>query len=633
MASVGNALPIHQRFPFEGAKSEPPAAFSYPSGPALRHFLPPVEGVLKPFESGQMGCSGRNPSIQGGADCPKNRFFWQGLVGLVLGVGLLGCRTNSQIALLELENRLLEDRIYQLEAQLAKQAQQLAACQQQMGVQVPAESRPVIPSSKGPIPSSSTSGSGLPAISGSAPGPGISPSPSYPSEAGGRNAQNSGVSPVDISLPHQSLPAGQMPKIFSLPGGQPAEQPLPTPGPQLNNPAPLGNASATLGNTSASPENTPGSLGNSSATPGNPPATDPANASAPASGNPPTPPTNSPSSGDRKGEDRPSSGSPAGGNISSQGRRPSSLSVGLSPAAVPGSAGAFASSGWRVGDWSSRVQQIQIIPALTGPYNSDGQPGDEGITVGLQPVDGQGGLVPAAAPISLVVIDPAISDDSARVARWDFSAEEIAGFTHQLPQGQPLRLVLVWPNGPPRHNRLHLFVRYMTADGRKLQADMPLQVDVEGRQIALLSRGGAVGRDSPQPPDGSASSAPEPLSSAAPFGQMPVGTHSWGSSVSGQLSSPAPFGQTPLAGARSISSMPGQPPGGNSGGAGSVNFHPPGPSGGGSVSGGAAPFRASSPTEGLGSDQAVAPSPIMPTTTLIPEFQRRRPRIPWQPTR
>jgi len=570
LASVGNALPIYCWFPLVGGEWGHPAAFPCPSRLALRHFTPPLEGVPKPSGSGRLHRSGKCLYIRGGVSVPKKGVLWKGIVGLVLWVGLLGCRTNPQVALLELENRLLEDRIYQLEAQLAKQTQQLAACRQQMGLPLPAESRAVIPS-KEAAPSGSTPGSGSPTMSHPAPGPGISPSPPPFSGAEGKNTQNKELSSVHVHLPQQSLPAGQMPKIFSAPAAQSAAQPGGPNGPLLNIPAGSGNTPASSGPSPGPPSNTP------------PP--EPANPPSSASGNPPGAAARFPSFGGSKEPEWPSSGSPATGNVSPEGQMPSSLSVGLSSAAVPGGPAALATTGWRVGEGSNRVQQIQIIPALTGPYNADGQPGDEGITVGLQPVDGRGGVVPAAAPISLVVIDPAIADDSARVARWDFSAEQIAGFTQNLPQGQPLRLVLVWPSGPPQHNRLHLFVRYVTADGRKLQADIPLQVDVAGRQIALLSGGGPAGQAALQPMNGPASSGPR------------------------------------------------QPPGGSSAGAGSAIFSQQDPSGGGSVSGGSAPFQASSPTEGIGSDGAAGPSPISPPATPIPESYGRRPRIPWQPTR
>ncbi|MCS7304980.1 MAG: hypothetical protein NZ602_07720 [Thermoguttaceae bacterium] len=188
---------------------------------------------------------------------------------------------------------------------------------------------------------------------------------------------------------------------------------------------------------------------------------------------------------------------------------------------------------------STEVHSIRILPALTGGYNADGQPGDEGITVGLQPVDAQGRVVLAAAPISIVLIDPGISDDSGRVARWDFAAEQIAALSENLPDGEALRITLLWPTFPPRHNRLHLFVRYITADGRKLQADIPLWVDVEGRTITVPSGTVSPTGNGSHSMDGSVGGVPGCFSSAAPV-SMGTGAFSQSRSL-GERSAPEGF--------------------------------------------------------------------------------------------
>ena len=58
----------------------------------------------------------------------------------------------------------------------------------------------------------------------------------------------------------------------------------------------------------------------------------------------------------------------------------------------------------------------------------------------------------------------------ARIARWDFDAAELADkFDHGTTRG--LNLTLPWPATPPPGEKLHLFVRYVAPDGRKLQSD------------------------------------------------------------------------------------------------------------------------------------------------------------------
>ena len=52
---------------------------------------------------------------------------------------------------------------------------------------------------------------------------------------------------------------------------------------------------------------------------------------------------------------------------------------------------------------------------------------------------------------------------------------------------------MAWPDGPPKHHKLHVFVRYVTADGRKLQTDGPIDV---GPREKAADRFGVVTRPS-----------------------------------------------------------------------------------------------------------------------------------------
>ncbi len=427
VGSVGNAL---INFP---ARHKGGLGTSSPGvGNGLSNFSPSSGRSTKPSSS--------YPPCPRATTWPQKKLGGGRLVvALVVLLSLVGCRTHPQVALLELENRLLEDRIYQLEAQLSKQAQQLAACQQQMGLPVPA------PSESGRLRKASAQEG---ARSLPAPGPASSP-PAFSSEGLGPGPSNGGLPTPNLQMPKEALPPGQLPTRLGVPSGLPTLPSPPARGSEIPGP--------TL--------NTP-------------PNVQPPDAAK--SGNAREPPGPGTATGFA------TSDVASVGNISS--RAINQLVVPFAPPSgeIPEHQTHLAyPKKWSIGPLSSRAQQIRILPSLTGGYNWDGQPGDEGITLAVHPVDEQGQTVPAAAPISIVIIDPAIGDESARVARWDFSAEQIADWSQQLPEGQPLRIPLFWPKQPPQHNRLHVFVRYITADGRKLQADMPILVDVEGRQISI----------------------------------------------------------------------------------------------------------------------------------------------------
>ncbi len=120
--------------------------------------------------------------------------------------------------------------------------------------------------------------------------------------------------------------------------------------------------------------------------------------------------------------------------------------------------------------------KLVINKRLTGGLDRDGRNGDEGVLVVVEPRDAQGRLVKTAGDVSIVVMDPALEGAAQRVARWDFAAEEVPGHYQRTPLGEGLRFQLAWPADPPKHSQVQLFVRYTTADGTKINADVPIDV-------------------------------------------------------------------------------------------------------------------------------------------------------------
>jgi hypothetical protein len=124
---------------------------------------------------------------------------------------------------------------------------------------------------------------------------------------------------------------------------------------------------------------------------------------------------------------------------------------------------------------SSRTAQITLNPALTAGYAAAGSPGQQGVVVVIEPRDARGRLLDAPADIQVVALDPALTGQEARVARWDVTAAEAAARIDGGPE-RGIHLRLPWPDRTPAHNKLHLFVRYLTSDGRRLQADGLVEV-------------------------------------------------------------------------------------------------------------------------------------------------------------
>ena len=127
---------------------------------------------------------------------------------------------------------------------------------------------------------------------------------------------------------------------------------------------------------------------------------------------------------------------------------------------------------------NSPVAQITLHPALTGGIGVGGQPGDEGLLVVVEPRDFGGNIINAPGAIAVALLDPALTGEQARLARWDFAATETQGMIHTGSQ-PGIHLRLPWTS-TPAHDRLKVFVRYTTRDGRRLQAERLISVALNG---------------------------------------------------------------------------------------------------------------------------------------------------------
>jgi len=128
------------------------------------------------------------------------------------------------------------------------------------------------------------------------------------------------------------------------------------------------------------------------------------------------------------------------------------------------------------------VTHIIVNPYLTTGHDFDSKPGDDGIALLVEPRNGDDQLVPVAGKISIVVLDPALEGDAARVARWDFTAEEVARRVKTGDDRNPgLSFKLPWPGEPPQHSKLHVFVRMESKEGKTLEDDSEFYVILPGQ--------------------------------------------------------------------------------------------------------------------------------------------------------
>jgi hypothetical protein len=166
-----------------------------------------------------------------------------------------------------------------------------------------------------------------------------------------------------------------------------------------------------------------------------------------------------------------------------------------------------------------QVTHIHLNPLMTGGADFDGQPGDEGLSVVIEPRNAADEFVPAAGAVSIVVLDPEKQGDAARVARWDYTLPATEQKLATATAARGIQLEMPWPASPPANNRLKLYVRYEGPDGRQLQSERDLYITPPG-QVAQRWTPRSAERSRPRaivpPAEAAAVANPEIIASAEP---------------------------------------------------------------------------------------------------------------------
>jgi hypothetical protein len=122
----------------------------------------------------------------------------------------------------------------------------------------------------------------------------------------------------------------------------------------------------------------------------------------------------------------------------------------------------------------TEVDRISLDPGLTGALDRHGNPSSELLSIVIDQRDASDARVVAPGDVSIVVVDPALEGRETKIARWDFDSEEVARHVRRNRDGGSLQFELPWPK-PPEHSDLRLFVRFTAFDGRKLEANLPIE--------------------------------------------------------------------------------------------------------------------------------------------------------------
>lgn len=123
------------------------------------------------------------------------------------------------------------------------------------------------------------------------------------------------------------------------------------------------------------------------------------------------------------------------------------------------------------------ITEIVINRKTTRGQNVDGNPGDDGIDLLVQPKTADGLVEFQSGELTISVIDTAERADQQRIGLWKFLPEETKLFFASDEQGnRGILLHLPWDQSTPVNEKLDLHVRFITNDGRILKTSGTLRI-------------------------------------------------------------------------------------------------------------------------------------------------------------
>jgi len=157
-----------------------------------------------------------------------------------------------------------------------------------------------------------------------------------------------------------------------------------------------------------------------------------------------------------------------------------------------------------------RAQELKFAPLMTGGWDRDDSPGDEGVCLLLTPVDEHGDLVKIPGETEIELLDLAASPEDQRLGLWKFGTEEVTQAWHKGVLSSGFLFRVPW-QGLPRREKVTVVARMKIADGRQFDANLPITIVPPGTEPIRMT-------DPPVPPP----IDPEPLSPANDLSSSPT---------------------------------------------------------------------------------------------------------------
>lgn len=103
------------------------------------------------------------------------------------------------------------------------------------------------------------------------------------------------------------------------------------------------------------------------------------------------------------------------------------------------------------------------IDRLSGGYDENDQPGDDGVTVYLKPLDKAGDVLKFAGDIHIELYDLAAEPDRNRVGEYTIKADKVGDLWYGKLMTNHYTIKCSWQHGPPKHPEITIRATFVDA--------------------------------------------------------------------------------------------------------------------------------------------------------------------------
>ena len=135
----------------------------------------------------------------------------------------------------------------------------------------------------------------------------------------------------------------------------------------------------------------------------------------------------------------------------------------------------------------AKVEKVAFHSLITSGFNADEVPGDDKLSVLLQPLDGDGDLLKLGGSIELDLFDYTLPTDQQRIGHWTFGPDDVRKAWHRGLMASGYLFELPWQTSPASPE-LVLHGRLTAPDQRQFDTTLQVAVRTPGSEAALSQK-------------------------------------------------------------------------------------------------------------------------------------------------